>query len=55
LYGEKPVTPEEMKLHNGRTRTYATYSPNKAESKDLLEAECMKVVENLQAYQNKTR
>jgi hypothetical protein len=30
----------------------AAYSPNIAESKDMLEPECMKAVENLQAYQN---
>jgi hypothetical protein len=37
LYGEEPVTLEEIKLHSGRTKTEATYSPNEAESKDLLE------------------
>jgi hypothetical protein len=47
LYGEEPVTPEEIKLHSARTRAKATYSPNKAESKDLLEQEGMKTVENL--------
>jgi hypothetical protein len=47
LYGEEPVTPEEIKLRSARTRAKATYSPNKAESKDLLEQEGMKTVENL--------
>jgi hypothetical protein len=47
LYGEEPITPEEIKLHSARTRTEATYSPSEAESKDLLEPECMKAIENL--------
>jgi hypothetical protein len=55
LYGEELVTPEEIKLHSVRTRTEVTYSPSEAESIDLLEPERMKVVENLQCYQNETR
>jgi hypothetical protein len=55
LYGEEPVTPEEIKLYNVRTKTKAIYNPTEAESKDLLEPERMKVVENLQSYQNETR
>jgi hypothetical protein len=55
LYREEPVTPEETKLHSARTKMDATYSTSKAESKDLLESERMKVVENLQSYQNETR
>jgi hypothetical protein len=45
LYGEGPVTLEEIKLRSARTRTEATYSPNEAKLKDLLEPECMKAVE----------
>jgi hypothetical protein len=55
LYGEEPVTPKEIKLCSARTRTEATYSPSEAESKDLLEPERMKEMENLQCYQNETR
>jgi hypothetical protein len=55
LYGEEPVTPEEIKLCSARTKTEATYSPSKAESNDLLEPKCMKAVKNLQSYQNETR
>jgi hypothetical protein len=33
LYGEEPVTPEEIKLCSARTKTEATYSPSEAESK----------------------
>jgi hypothetical protein len=47
LYGEEPVTLEEIKLRSARTKAKAIYSPTKAESKYLLEPEHMKVVENL--------
>jgi hypothetical protein len=55
LFGEEPVTPDEIRLHRARTKTEATYSPSLAELKDLLEPECMKAVENLQSHQNETR
>jgi hypothetical protein len=55
LYGEEPVTLEEIKLCSARTKAEAIYSPTEAESKDLLEPEHMKVVENLQSYQNELR
>jgi hypothetical protein len=47
LYGEEPVTPEEIKLHSARTKAEAIYSPTKIESNDLLEPERMKAVKNL--------
>jgi hypothetical protein len=47
LYGEEPVMPEEIKLRNARTNMEAIYSPTEAESKDLLELDRMKAVENL--------
>jgi hypothetical protein len=55
LYGEEPVTPEEIKLRRAGTKIEATYSPSLAELKDLLEPEHMKAVENLQSHQNETR
>jgi hypothetical protein len=55
LYDEEPVTPEEIKLRSTRTRAQAIFSPNEAESKDLLEPERMKAVENLESYQNETK
>jgi hypothetical protein len=55
LYGEEPITPEEIKLHSTRTKTEATHSPSEAKSKDLVELEHMKAVENLQYYQNETK
>jgi hypothetical protein len=48
LYREEPIALEEIKLHNARTRTEATYSPSEAESKALVERERMKAVDNLQ-------
>jgi hypothetical protein len=39
LYGEEPVTLEEIKFWSVTTRPKATYNPTKAESKDLLEPE----------------
>jgi hypothetical protein len=50
LYGEEPLTLEEIKLRSARTRAEAIHNPTKTESKDLLEPECMKAVENLQSY-----
>jgi hypothetical protein len=55
LYGEEHVTLEEIKLRTARTRVEAINSPTKVESKDLLESERMKAVENLQSYQKETR
>jgi hypothetical protein len=55
LYGEEPITPEEIKVCSARTEMEATYSPSEAESKDLVEPERMKAVKNLQSYQNETR
>jgi hypothetical protein len=55
LYGEESVTPEEIKLCSARTRTEATYSPSKVESKDLLGSERTIAVENLQSYKNEIR
>jgi hypothetical protein len=55
LYDEEPVTPEEIKLCSARTKVEVIYSPTEDESKELLEPERMKAVENLQSYQNETR
>jgi hypothetical protein len=47
LYGEEPVTLEEIKLYSARTRAEAIHSPTDVVSKDLLEPECMRAVKNL--------
>jgi hypothetical protein len=54
LYREELVTLEEIKLHSARTRAEVIHNPTEAESKDLIEPERMKAVENLQSYQNET-
>jgi hypothetical protein len=55
LYREEPVTPKEIKLRSARTKAETIHNPTKAESKDLLEPERMKAVDNLQSYENETR
>jgi hypothetical protein len=55
LYGKEPVTPEEIKLCSTRTKAETIYSPTEVKSKDLLESEGMKAVENMQSNQNETR
>jgi hypothetical protein len=55
LYGEEQVTPEEIKLRNARTKLKVVYDPTEAKSKDMLELERMKAVENLQCYQSEMR
>jgi hypothetical protein len=47
LYGEEHVTPQEIKLCSARTKVEVVYNPTEAESKDLLESERMKAVDNL--------
>jgi hypothetical protein len=55
LYSEELVTPKEIKLCSARTKAEAIYNPTEGVSHDLLEPECMKIVENLQSYQNEMR
>jgi hypothetical protein len=55
LFKAVAVLPEEIKHQSLRTTAKAPLCPNKAEEKDLLESERLKVVTNLQKYQDKTR
>jgi hypothetical protein len=55
LYGRELVTPKEIKLCSARTKTEAIYNPTETESKDLLEPEHRKAIENLQSYQSEMR
>jgi hypothetical protein len=55
LFGVKIVLPEETKHQSPRTTPEAPPCPNEAEEKDLLESERLKVVTNLQRYQDGTR
>jgi hypothetical protein len=47
LYGEEPVPLEDINLCSARTKMEIVYTPSEAKSKDLLESEHMKAVENL--------
>jgi hypothetical protein len=50
MFMTKPKCQVHISCSGGaRTRAGAIYSPTEAESKDLLEPERMKVVENLQS------
>jgi hypothetical protein len=55
LFGEEPVTPEEIKFQSARIRLASIYSPIEIESKDLLEPERMRVIKNLHTYQDEMR
>jgi hypothetical protein len=51
LFDEKAVTPKEIKFKRARTMQEDVHIPTKAESKDLLEVDRLKVVKILHAYQ----
>jgi hypothetical protein len=55
LFGAKAVPREEIKHQSLRTTTEVPPCPSEAEEKDLLEPERLKVVANLQKYQDDTR
>jgi hypothetical protein len=55
LFGAEVVLPEEIKHQSLRTTMDAPPCPNEAEEKGLLESERLKVVTNLQKYQDETR
>jgi hypothetical protein len=55
MYRAQAVLPEEVKHRNLRTATATPACPSKAEEKDLLESNRLKVVANLQKYQKETR
>jgi hypothetical protein len=54
LFGAEVVLPEESKHQSLRTTVEVPPCPSEVE-KDLLELERLKVVENLQKYQDETR
>jgi hypothetical protein len=55
LFRAEAVVPKEIKHQSLRTTTEATSCPNEAMEKVLLEPERLKVVTNLQRYQDETR
>jgi hypothetical protein len=55
MYGVEAVLPEEVKHRSLRTATTTPTCPSEAEEKDMLESDRLKVVANLQKYQEETR
>jgi hypothetical protein len=55
LYGAEAVLPEEIKHQSLWTIAEVPSFPSKAEDKDLLEPDRLKVVANLQKYQDETK
>jgi hypothetical protein len=55
LFGVDAVLPKEIKHQSLRTMTVTSPCPSEAEEKDLLESDRLKVVTNLQKYQDETR
>jgi hypothetical protein len=55
LFRAEVVLPDEIKHKSLCTIAEAPPCPNKTEEKDLLESDRLKVVTNLQRYQDKTR
>jgi hypothetical protein len=55
LFGVDAVLPKEIKHQSLRTTTVTSPCPSEAEEKDLLESDRLKVVTNLQKYQDETR
>jgi hypothetical protein len=55
LFGAEVVLPEEIKHQSLHTTVEVPPCPSEVEEKDLLELERIKVVENLQKYQDETR
>jgi hypothetical protein len=55
LFRAEAVLPEEIKHQSLRRTAEASPCPSKAEEKDMLESESLKVVTNLQKYQDETR
>jgi hypothetical protein len=55
LYGEEAMTPEEIKFEGPRTNVETLDEEKQATSKDLLEEERMKAIQNLEKYQKETK
>jgi hypothetical protein len=55
LYGEEAMTPEEIKFQGLRTNIQIIEEEEQVTSKDLLEEERMKAIQNLEKYQSETK
>jgi hypothetical protein len=51
LFSEETVMPEEIKFKRTRTMSDVVHRPTEVESKDLLQSDRLKAVENLHTYQ----
>jgi hypothetical protein len=54
LYGEEAMTPEEIQFQGPRTNIKIIDEDQQMTSKDLLEEERMKAIQNLEKYQKET-
>jgi hypothetical protein len=54
LYGEEAMTPEEIKFQGPRTNIEIIDEDQQMTSKDLLEEERIKAIQNLEKYQKET-
>ena len=55
LYGEEAMTPEQIKFEGPRTNVQIMEEEEQITSKDLLEEERMKAIQNLKKYQKETK
>jgi hypothetical protein len=55
LYGEEAMTPEEIQFQGLRTNIKIIDEDQQMTSKDLLEEERMKVIQNLKKFQKETK
>jgi hypothetical protein len=55
MYGAKAMLPEEINHQSLQTATEIVQCPNEAEEKDLLKSKRLKVVVNLEKYQEQAR
>jgi hypothetical protein len=55
LFGAKAILPKEIKHQSLRTTAEVSPCPSEAEEKDLLDSDMLKMVANLQKYQDETR
>jgi hypothetical protein len=55
LFGVEAVMLNEIKRKGSQTMAEASPYPTKAEDKDLLDSDMLKVISNLQKYQDETK
>jgi len=55
LYGEEAMTPEEIKFEGPRTNVQIIEEEEQITSKELLEEERMRAIQNIEKYQKETK